>query len=193
MPGTSAFATVEGMRLTAGGRKAWLATHIISAGAWIGIDVVLAVLVFTAMLTDDPALAAVCYQALRLFAVWPLLVAGLVCLGSGVMLGLGSRYGLVRYWWVAIKLVLNLAMVTLAVVSLRPGVGEAAAYGESLLAGLPGTAPDLVFPPIVSPACLLTAVLLSIYKPGGRIRRSGREAADRKAAKPSVIGGMKAK
>ncbi len=173
MSRTARFATVGGMRLKARGRKAWLAVHIVSAGAWIGIDVVLAVLVFTAMLTDDPSLAAVCYQALRLFAVWPVLVAGLVCLGSGVMLGLGSRYGVVRYWWVAIKLVLNVVLTVLGLILLRPAVGEAAVYGQSLLAGIPGVPPDLVFPPIVSPACLLAAVLLSIYKPGGRVRRAG--------------------
>ncbi|MDQ0380567.1 hypothetical protein [Amycolatopsis thermophila] len=157
-------------RLTAGGRKAWLATHIVASGAWIGIDVVLAVLVFTAMLTTDPALAAVCYQALRVFTLWPLLVAGLLCLGSGIVLGLGTRYGLVRYWWVAVKLVLNIVLTVLGLVALRPGAEEAAAYGRSLLAGLPGVEPNLVFPPIVSPSCLLIAVLLSVYKPGGRVR-----------------------
>jgi hypothetical protein len=159
------------MKLRARGRKAWLVTHIVSAGAWIGIDVVLAVLVFTAMLTTDPSLAAVCYQALRLFAVWPLLVTGLVCLGSGIALGLGTKYGLVRYWWVAVKLVLNIVLTVLGLVALRPGVDEAAAYGRALLAGVPGVEPNLVFPPIVSPACLLIAVLLSVWKPGGRVRR----------------------
>ncbi|GAB3576749.1 hypothetical protein GCM10027445_41390 [Amycolatopsis endophytica] len=171
------------MKLRARGRKAWLATHIVSAGAWIGIDVVLAVLVFTALLASDPSLAAVCYQALRVFAVWPLLVTGLVCLGSGVALGLGTKYGLVRYWWVAAKLALNIVLTVLGLVALRPGLDEAAVYGQSLLAGVPGAEPNLIFPPIVSPACLLIAVLLSVYKPGGRARRRDRTGEAARAGK----------
>lgn len=159
----------QNFRLSGPARKAWLVTHIVSAGAWIGLDVVMAVLVFTAMFTDNTAVAATSYQALHLFAIWPLLVAGLVCLVSGVALGLGTKYGLVRYWWVAVKLVLNVLLTALGVVALRPGVQDAAVYGQLLAAGDPvGPAPDLVFPPIVSPTCLLIAVLLSVYKPWGR-------------------------
>ncbi|HZO26180.1 MAG TPA: hypothetical protein VFH48_09325 [Chloroflexota bacterium] len=56
--------------------------HIASAGAWIGIDVVMGVVIFTALRGDD-ATRALCYQALELFAGWPLVVVGLVCLASG--------------------------------------------------------------------------------------------------------------
>jgi hypothetical protein len=165
-------AAVRPRRLSGPARKAFLVTHIVSAGAWIGVDVVLAVLVFTAMLTSDTAVAATCYRALSLFAVWPLVVIGLICLGSGVVLGLGTKYGLVRYWWVAVKLGLNIVLTVLAVVALRPVVAQAADYGRLLdLGQAVGDAPaDLIFPPIVSPACLLFAVVLSVYKPWGRIR-----------------------
>lgn len=163
-------------RLGRRARKAVLVVHLVSAGAWIGIDVVLAVLVFTALLTDDARTAAVSYQALELLAIWPLLLTGLVCLASGVTLGLGSKYGLVRYWWVAAKLVINVVFVALVPLSLKPTVIEAAAYGRQLTAGAPLSFPvtDLLFPPIVSPAGLLIAVLLAVYKPWGRIRKRRR-------------------
>ena len=83
-------------RLRARTRKTVLVLHIASAGVWLGIDVVIGVLVFTALLTGSNRTKALCYQALELFAVWPLLAAGLVCLVTGVLLGLGSKYGLVR-------------------------------------------------------------------------------------------------
>lgn len=160
-------------RLGGSARKAWLVTHIVSAAAWLGIDVVLAVLVCTATLTGDRAVAATCYQALQLFAVWPLLVTGLVCLLSGIVLGLGSKYGVLRYWWVAVKLVLNVLLTALGVLALRPAVNDAVGYGRQLLAGVPlSPAPDLTFPPIVSPACLLLAVVLSVYKPWGRVKKA---------------------
>ncbi len=160
-------------RLGARTRKGVLVVHIVSAGAWIGIDVVMAVFVFTALGTEDDSIKALCYRALELFAVWPLLTAGLVCLASGVVLGLGTKYGLVRYWWVAIKLVLNIVLTALVLVALRPGVIEAAEQGRRFAAGEAASLAvgDLIFPPIVSPTALLIAFVLAVFKPWGRIRK----------------------
>jgi hypothetical protein len=161
-----------GWRLGRRGRGAVLLVHIASAGAWLGIDVVLGVVVGTALLTDDRQRGAVALQSLGLFAVWPLLVAGLVCLASGILLGLGSKYGLVRYWWVATKLALNVLLTSLVLLALRPGIAEVAAAARQALAE--GTVPpavgDMVFPPVVSTTLLLVAMTLSVFKPWGRIR-----------------------
>ncbi|MPY93972.1 MAG: hypothetical protein GEV08_13190 [Acidimicrobiia bacterium] len=160
-------------RLGRRARRAVLTTHIVAAAAWIGMDVVMGVLVFTAMLTSSTSTEALCYRALELFAVWPLLAAGVATLVSGVVLGLGTNYGLVRYWWVAIKLGMNVLLVTLVAFALRPGVAEAASYGEALAAGAPSDADVsmLFMPPLVSTTALIAATILSVYKPLGRIRR----------------------
>jgi hypothetical protein len=157
-------------------RKVWLIAHLASAGGWIGIDVILATLIFTALLTDRTSLASVCYQALPLL-FWPMLATALVCLVSGVVLGLGTKWGLVRHWWVVTKLALNLVLVTLVMFLLRPGLEEAAEYGRQLADGGAGSVAvsDLVFPPIVSPTALLIAMFLSVFKPWGRIRRRVRD------------------
>jgi hypothetical protein len=154
-------------------RQGVLVVHIVSAGAWIGIDVVMGVLVFRALGTDDGNVKALCYRALELFAIWPLIVTGLVCLASGVVLGLGTKWGLVRYWWVAIKLALNVILVALVSFALRPGVAELAEQGRRFVAGEPATlaAGDMVFPPIVSTSALLVATALAVFKPWGRIRK----------------------
>ena len=159
-------------RLGARTRKSILLVHIASAGTWIGIDVVMAVLVFTALGTDDDHTKALSLQALELVAVGPLLATGLVCPLTGVLLGLGSRYGLVRYWWVAVKLVLNLLLTALVLVALAPEVADAAERARRFEAGLPAPlgVGDLIFPPIVSPAALLVAMTLAVFKPWGRIR-----------------------
>ena len=121
-------------RLGARTRKGVLVVHIVSAGVWIGIDVVMAVVIFTALLADDDNTKALCYRALELFAVWPLIATGLVCLASGVVLGLGTKWGLVRYWWVAVKLALNVLLVALVPVALRPEVIEKAEQGRRFVA-----------------------------------------------------------
>jgi hypothetical protein len=164
-------------RLGATARKAILLVHIASAGAWLGIDVVMAVLVFTALGSDDDATKALSFRALELVAVGPLLACGLVCLLTGVLLGLSSRYGLVRYWWVAVKLVLNLLLTGLVLVALAPEVAAHAEQARQFEAGFPVVpleVGDLVFPPIVSPTALLVAMALAVFKPWGRIRRPGR-------------------
>jgi hypothetical protein len=151
-------------------RKALLVLHILFAGAWVGLDVMLGVLVFTAMLTADPATAALCYQALPLLT-WPLVTAALASLLTGVVLGLGTHYGLLRYWWVAIKLVLNVVLAVLVWFVLRPGLDVAAEYGRQLPAAAPsGAVSTLVFPPVVSTTALVVATLLAVYKPWGRVR-----------------------
>jgi hypothetical protein len=160
-------------RLGARTRRGVLVVHIVSAGAWIGIDVVMGVLVFTALFAAKEGTRALCYRALELFAVWPLIVTGLVCLASGVVLGLGTNYGLVCYWWVAIKLALNVVLVVLVVFALRPGLIEMAEQGWRFIAGEPASLAvgGLIFPPIVSTSALLVATVLAVFKPWGRIRK----------------------
>ena len=161
-------------RLGRRARRITLLTHIAAAGAWLGIDVVLGVMVGTALVTGDAQQAGVALQSLGLFVVWPLIVVGLLCLASGILLGTGSTYGLVGYWWVVIKLVLNVALVILVLVLLRPGVGEVSESARaSLLAGTePPAVGDLVFPPLVSGTVVLIAMSLSVFKPWGTVRRS---------------------
>ena len=107
-------------RLRGRTRKTVLILHILSVGTWVGVDVIVAVLVLTGWLSSDPSVQGLAYEALGTFVVWPMLVSGLVGLVTGVILGLGSKYGLVRYWWVAVKLVLNVVLCTLILVALQP-------------------------------------------------------------------------
>src|SRR5262249_54958838 len=129
-------------------------------GIWLGMDIVMGILVFAAL--ADSTMAVGYYQGLAEFAVWPLLTVGVLCLASGVLLGLGSKYGLVRYWWVAVKLVLNVVLCVLVLFLLRPGVLDAAA-------GIPED--KLFMPPIVSTTAVLFATIISVYKPWGRVRK----------------------
>ncbi|MEU6076066.1 hypothetical protein [Micromonospora sp. NPDC047074] len=160
-------------RFGGGTRKLILLVHIVSVGVWVGLDVAMAVLIFTAMGTDDPHVRGFTLQALGLVTVWPMLTAGLLSLATGVLLGLGSRYGLVRYWWVLTKLVLTVALCTLIAVALRGGAAEAAAAGRVMATGVSvaWNSGDMLFPPIVSSTALLVAFALSVFKPWGRLRR----------------------
>jgi hypothetical protein len=169
-------ATIPGSlpwRLSRNGRRCFLVTHIAAGGAWLGLDVAMGVLVFVALTADRPSTRVLCYQALNLVAVWPLLAVGLLSLASGVVLAWGSKYGLLRYWWVAIKLALNIALTGLVPLALQPTVLDAVERANTYAATGAGdlSVGNLVFPPIVSPAALLVAMVLSVFKPWGRISR----------------------
>lgn len=153
-------------------RRAVLVVHILSAGSWVGIDVLVAVLVYLGS-TAAPSTAALAYRALGTFVVWPMLGAALMTLASGLLLGLGTKWGLARYWWVLVKLAITLALTLLIVVALRPSLPEAIAHGEQLAAGADPTqdVSDLAFPPIVSLMALSFATTLSVFTPWGRVRR----------------------
>lgn len=161
------------MKLAPRARKAVLTLHIVSAGAWIGVDVLVAVLVGVGLGGSTDAARGLALRALAEFVVAPMLVSALVCLGSGVLLGLATKWGLVRYWWVAIKLVMNLLLCVLIVVALRPGMADVGAAGVAIEHGRVPVADlsFLVFPPTVSLTMLAAATLLSVYKPWGRVRR----------------------
>ncbi|MEV0245792.1 hypothetical protein AB0H76_04275 [Nocardia sp. NPDC050712] len=157
-------------KLSRRGRQTVLIVHLVAAGAWIGIDVIVAVLVMVGRFGSGLETRSLAYRALAAFVVWPMLISGLVCLATGVLLGLGTKWGLIRYWWVLVKLVLNVALCTVILAVLRPGMGAVGDYGRDLLTGTPDPVEvsQLFYPPAVSLTALTIATVLSVAKPWGR-------------------------
>jgi hypothetical protein len=89
---------------------------------------------------------------------------------------LGSRWGLVRYWWVAAKLALNVVLTALVLVALWPEITSLADGARRVLVGEPVAfdLSNLIYPPIVSPLALLIAMTLSVVRPWGPVRRRHR-------------------
>jgi hypothetical protein len=157
-------------------RRAVLIVHIVASGIWLGLEVALGALVLGALLASDPVTEAACLQAIEIVAVGPMAGAGALTLASGIVLGLGTKWGLLRYRWVAVKLVLNVALLVLVLAALRPGAAEVAQAGRDLATGRVDAAGPghLVMPPIVSLVALSFATTISVLKPWGRLRRTAR-------------------
>ena len=167
-------APTSGFRLSRRVRRGLLAVHILCGVGWMGADVLLAILVLTGRLSDDGATVAAAYTAIRLVIppAVPVLASGMLV--TGVLLGLGTKWGLVQWWWVFVKLMIGIVLTVLVFVALVPGA-------LSIPEGLTGTADavrdtvgrageDLMFPPFVSIAALAFALALSVYKPWSRTR-----------------------
>jgi len=153
-------------------RRAVLTLHVLCGVGWMGLDIGLALLVLTGLTTDDGAVAATAYAAAGMVIppVVPVLAVGM--LGTGVVLGLGTRWGLLTWTWVLTKLVIGVVLTVLVFVALLPGALEIpvalSGSADDVRATLGDEASGLAFPPLVSFALLGVSLVLSVWKPGGR-------------------------
>jgi hypothetical protein len=171
---TRANVSIATWRLPPAWRKALLVLHVVSGISWMGVDIAILVLLITARTTADPLLVVSAFNAIRMIvpvAVPPLSLAILV---TGLSLGLGTTWGLVRYWWVLVKLVLSLVMTVLVFTSLVPAVNQIGVIAmtttsaDAVRASLGPLLTGLMFPPIVSFLMLGVATVLSIFRPWQR-------------------------
>jgi uncharacterized membrane protein len=147
-------------------RKAILTVHIVVSVALLGDCLGLLAIALRASTIDDPALAAESYRTMEMFSTYfgiPLSVATLI---TGIVLGVGSRWGVFRSGWVAAKL--GLIISVMAVGALVIGIGE-----EQRLTGAGGAEPRLIVGAAYPAAARAAATALSVYKPRRRIRPDG--------------------
>jgi hypothetical protein len=105
-------------------RKALLTAHVASAVSVLGTDLVLLVLGISSVGGADPRTI---YPAADLIATWLLAPLAILALGTGVMLGLITHWGLLRYWWVTIKLTLTAILTGVILFVLMPRLSATAA------------------------------------------------------------------
>jgi hypothetical protein len=171
--------TGERPRRVARGTRRWsgrtykllITTHVVVSVGWLGVVYGKLMLGIAAMTAGDPATALGLYAAMQVLnlAFPPVAVATIL---SGALLSLGTRWGLIRHVWVVVKIVLTFGVISTA-------VGLADRFVVRSLPAAPGTAAtapptDLLL--VVTAAHLLmliTAAVLSYFKPWGRIRWRG--------------------
>lgn len=151
-----------------GTRKLALTAHVLSSVGWLGAVACFLALAVVGLTTRDAGLARAAYLAMEpttWFVIVPLSVASLV---TGVIQGLGTRWGLFRHYWVVVKLVLTaLATVVLLVHTNPIGRVASAAATSSLGADLDGLRVQLLVDAVAAVAVLIAATALSVYKPQG--------------------------
>jgi hypothetical protein len=137
---TTATRSRSSRRLPPRWRNLLLTTHIVVAVGVLGADLVLLTLGVTALASGDAELVRAGYLAMGLLGEAVLLPLALAAPVTGILLGLGTAWGLARHWWVLTKLALTIAVATAAVLVLRPALDRAAAQALQVpLAALSGT------------------------------------------------------
>lgn len=183
------------LRLPPRWRKAVLTLHVVISVGWLGLDIALLTLGITGLTTGSPEILRASYLAMDVFADVLIIPISVGALLSGVVLSLGTHWGLLRHYWVALKFLLTSAALTASILSLRPGIEEAAASVTGVptgaLAGvdLGKVGIDLVVAPTVALALYTIMTVLSVYKPWGRTPYGRRKAAeDRRARRAGGTG-----
>ncbi|MFJ3584467.1 DUF2269 domain-containing protein [Streptomyces sp. NPDC090127] len=157
-------------------RRALLVVHVAVSVSWLGLSVGLLALGITAYTTGDLSLTEAAYRAMKVFADWLLAPVAVVTLASGLVLSLGTPWGLARHRWVWTKFWITLATAAATVFALRPEIEHAAA------AGTPD--PSLVVAPTVSMVAYLFMTAISVLKPWGLTRRGRRLRLSASSRKP---------
>jgi pilus assembly protein TadC len=155
-------------------RQIWTVLHIICSVGWLGVILGAIALSVAAMNTDDLERAKSLYVAMELLASTFFLPGTLLLVLTGVVLGLGTKWGLVKWWWVTVKLVIGLVLFAAGAFNMRFAVYNAAdKAGE--LRPLESSVDVSLFGMLGVMALLgVIAALVSVMKPWGRInwRRS---------------------
>ena len=149
-------------------RKLTLTAHVTFSVGWLGAVGAYMAPATAGLMSDDLQAARAAYFAMDLIARFVIVPCGLAALLTGVIQSLATEWGLFRHYWVLVKFVLTIAAVVVLVLHM-PTVGRVteltlsgADFGTLRIQLLVHAAGGLLV--------LLTATVLSIYKPWGRIR-----------------------
>ncbi len=167
--------------MSPGLRKAALAAHVTVSVGWIGTVVAYLALGVAATTSRDVQTVRGAWIAMELtgwYVILPLAVASVI---TGLVMALGTRWGLFRHYWVLFSFVLTL-LATVVLGLHMPSVSSSADIARnSEGATLYDLGGDLLHPGI-GLLVLLVIQVLNVYKPRGMTQYGRRKQITRKAA-----------
>lgn len=99
-------------------RRIVLTVHILASAGWAGAVAVF--LVFALSGLSAPDRAAVAYPAMQVATVWVIQPLSFLAPATGLLLACGTRWGLIRHYWVLIKAVMILPASALLLLHTGP-------------------------------------------------------------------------
>ena len=154
------------MTLTPGLRKFVLTVHLTSSVGWIGAAVAYLALGISAVTSRDAQTVRAAWIAMELtgwFVIVPLALAALL---TGLVMSLGTPWGLFRHYWVLITLVLTV-FATLILLLHMPTVSTLADVAREADGGDVGGLGGDLFHAAGGLLVLLVITALNVYKPRG--------------------------
>jgi hypothetical protein len=149
------------IRLRPAARRTVLAAHVVSGVGLLGSVAGVLAINIRAATTADADLAAASYDLLAMFTILFGIPLSMTALASGVLLGLASKWGVVKTGWVAVKLVLLLGVILVGALVLGPGT-------DAMRNGDGGAEARLIAGSAYDVVALVAATGLSVFKPRRR-------------------------
>jgi hypothetical protein len=162
------------MTLTPGLRKFVLATHLTFSIGWIGAVVAYLALGVSSVTSQDALTVRGAWVAMELTGWYVIVPLALAALLTGLVISIGTNWGLFRHYWVLISLALTI-LATVVLLLHMPTVSlmaDAARQADG--ADLGGLGGDLLHPG-VGLLVLLVITALNVYKPRGMTRYGWRK------------------
>jgi hypothetical protein len=94
-------------------RKFTLSAHLACSVGWIGAVVAYLALVFAAMNTPDAHILRAAWIAMGLMIQYAIVPLALAALLTGIIMSVGTRWGLFRHYWVLFSLALTVFAVVI--------------------------------------------------------------------------------
>jgi len=147
-------------------RKLVLATHLTLSVGWIGAALAYLALVLAAMTTQEAQTLRAAWIAMDLIGWYVIVPLALTSLATGLVMSLGTPWGLFRHYWV----LFSLGLTTLATVVLLEHMQSVTVYAD-LAAKTPSAATGELPVELVHAGLgllvLLAVQVMNVYKPRG--------------------------
>ncbi len=165
------------MIMTPGLRKFALTAHVTSSIGWFGAVAGFLALAVAGLGSQDREMVRAAYLAMNLttwFVIVPLALASLL---TGVVSSLGTKWGLFRYYWVLVKLLITILATIILLVHTQPISLLAGAVAKTTVfsADLHRLQIQMVAASGAALLVLLVLTALSVYKLQGMTRYGQRK------------------
>ena len=165
-------------------RKLVLTLHVATSVGWLGAAIAMTVLLVAGLVTSNPALRHSAFTFMHVYDLAIMIPLGYLALITGVLLSVGTNWGLLKHWWVLTKLVLTVAVLVFAGVFTSGWVLEAVVRtAEDPMADLGTLAAQLVANVVAFNVVFWTNTTVSVFKPWGLTPRGQRKLAQQTATK----------
>jgi hypothetical protein len=157
------------MIMTPGLRKFALTAHVTSSIGWFGAVAAFLALSIAGMISQNVQLVRAAYLAMDLTTWFVIVPFAFVSLLSGVVSSLGTRWGLFRYYWVLVKLVITILVTIILLIHTRPiDLLAGVATTTAVFSAYPhGAQLQMVIASGGALVVLIVLTALSVYKPRG--------------------------
>jgi hypothetical protein len=181
------------MRMRSGLRKFMLAAHITASVGWVGAVAAYMPFDVVAATGQDAQTLRVAYLAMDTIARYVIVPLAIASLGTGLVMSLGTRWGLLRHYWVVISFLLTVIATIVLLAQLEPigyyaAVAADPAATDGDLRALRGTLAHSVGGMVV----LLVVLVLNVYKPRGLTRfgwrKEQRQRREQEVRSPTLVG-----